>query len=228
MSVNRTSTPSVTSRSDRALRRRQGHGLSHPGRDSPEVSRQNSMALKMFARPWRYRRRKNSAASACSKPALHGDEGRIVERSVLETKELGEVGPLCHSQRKPGKRRHCGGDADVRAERSAAMDVRGRIGRGQAEKSCDDLYCFSRRIKYYDCGARSGRIVGRPLICTRKDTSKGHRYCMGGWCGSIRGRQAINLKAAKALGVEGDYLEIVKWQKHQKIDRPSPSKIPRR
>jgi hypothetical protein len=88
MSVNRTSTPSVTSRSDRALRRRQGHGLSHSGRDSPEVSRQNSMALKMFARPWRYRRRKNSAASACSKPALHGDEGRIVERSVLETTRI--------------------------------------------------------------------------------------------------------------------------------------------
>jgi hypothetical protein len=67
-------------------------------------------------------------------PALHGDEGRIVERSVLETKELGEVGPLCHSQREPGKRRHCGGDADVRAERSAAMDVRGRIGARSSRK----------------------------------------------------------------------------------------------
>jgi hypothetical protein len=55
------------------------------------------------------------------------------------------------------------GDADVRAERSAAMDVRGRIGRGQAEKSCDDLYCFSRRIKYYDCGARSGRMANGRL-----------------------------------------------------------------
>jgi len=79
-------------------------------------------------------------------PDLNGDEGRIGERSVLETKELGAVGPFCHSQREPGKRRQCGGDADVRAERSAAMDVGGRIGRGQAEKSCDDLYCFSRRI----------------------------------------------------------------------------------
>src|ERR1700720_4646396 len=39
------------------------------------------------------------------KPALEGDEGRIVERRVLQTKEWGKVSPLRHSQREPGKRR---------------------------------------------------------------------------------------------------------------------------
>jgi hypothetical protein len=121
-------------------------------------------------------------------PALHGDEGRIVERSLLETKELGEVGPLCHSQREPGKRRHCGGAADVRAERSAAMDVRGRIGRGQAEKSCDDLYCFSRRIKYYDCGA-PGESLGGPSFAPERIPPKVIGIAWAAGAGSIGGRQ---------------------------------------
>jgi hypothetical protein len=69
---------------------------------------------------------------------------------------------------RPGK----ADDADVRAERSAAINVRGRIGRGSS-RNCDDLYRFSSRIKYYDCGARFGRIVGRHLIYHQKGTLQG-------------------------------------------------------
>jgi hypothetical protein len=60
-------------------------------------------------------------------PALHGDEHRIVERRILQTKERGEIGALRHSQREPGKRWHRGRDADVGAgHRLATMDVRRR------------------------------------------------------------------------------------------------------
>jgi hypothetical protein len=95
------------------------------------------------------------------KPTLEGDEGRIVDQRLRQIEGHGTIGPGRHSQREPGKRRHRGGDADIGAERRAAMDVRRYIVRRQAAKSCADLQCLGRRVQHYGCEAGPGRAGGR-------------------------------------------------------------------
>jgi hypothetical protein len=74
----------------------------------------------------------------------------------------------------------------------------------------------------------------RPRACDRSGPNRGaERVC----CAPVMSTRASASTMTRELSNEGlirlhsiegdDYLEIVKWQKHPKIDRPSPSKIPR-
>jgi len=88
------------------------------------------------------------------RPDLEVNESLIVERKQGEIKDWGGIGPRGPSQREPEKGRHPGGDPGVHADWCAAMDVRRRIGRGQAAKRCVDLQCLGRRIQEYRCEAK--------------------------------------------------------------------------
>src|SRR3974377_2326737 len=82
-------------------------------------------------------------------PALHGDEGWVVDQRQSEIEDRRGEGPGGHSQREPRKRRNRSSDPGIGAERCAAMDVCSRVVRRQPAERRVDLYRLGSRIQDY-------------------------------------------------------------------------------